>query len=64
MQHFDSILKENRIFKPSDEFRQAANVGKLEEYQALWEFADKDYLQYWADLARDLISWKAVHDDF
>ena len=58
MQHFDSILKENRIFKPSDEFRQAANVGKLEEYQALWEFADKDYLQYWADLARDLISWK------
>lgn len=58
MQHLDSILKENRIFKPSDDFRQAANVGQLEEYQALWEFADKDYLQYWADLARELISWK------
>ncbi|TNG92387.1 acetate--CoA ligase [Pasteurellaceae bacterium USgator11] len=58
MQHFDSVLKENRIFKPSDDFRQAANIGQLEDYQNLWEFADKDYLQYWADLARDLISWK------
>lgn len=58
MQHLDSVLKENRIFKPSDDFRQAANIGKLETYQDLWEFADKDYLQYWADLARELISWK------
>ncbi|MGV6988565.1 acetate--CoA ligase [Testudinibacter sp. P80/BLE/0925] len=58
MQHLDSVLRENRIFKPSDDFRQAANIGQLEGYQALWEFADKDYLQYWADLARELISWK------
>ncbi|SMB79319.1 acetyl-coenzyme A synthetase [Pasteurella testudinis DSM 23072] len=58
MQHLDSVLKENRIFKPSDDFRQAANIGQLETYQDLWEFADKDYLQYWADLARELISWK------
>ncbi|OOH89078.1 acetate--CoA ligase [Pasteurellaceae bacterium 15-036681] len=46
------------IFKPCDEFRRQANVSGLEDYQALWEFADKDYLQYWSDLARELITWK------
>lgn len=45
-------------FKPSDEFRRQANISGLENYQALWEFADKDYLQYWGDLARELITWK------
>ncbi|MBE2895251.1 hypothetical protein, partial [Spirabiliibacterium falconis] len=56
MQHLDAMLKENRIFKPSDAFSQQANIGNLRDYQTLWEFADKDYLQYWADLARDLIT--------
>ncbi|MDY4280442.1 MAG: acetate--CoA ligase [[Pasteurella] mairii] len=46
------------IFKPNDEFRRQANISGLENYQALWEFADKDYLQYWSDLARELITWK------
>ncbi|VTU09065.1 long-chain-fatty-acid--CoA ligase [Actinobacillus indolicus] len=46
------------IFKPNDEFRRQANVSGLEDYQALWEFADKDYLQYWSELARELITWK------
>ena len=46
------------LFKPNDEFRRQANVSGLEDYQALWEFADKDYLQYWSDLARELITWK------
>ncbi|HDR1027923.1 TPA: acetate--CoA ligase [Pasteurella multocida] len=54
----NSMLKENRLFKPTDEFRRQANISGLEIYQALWEFADKDYLTYWSDLARELITWK------
>lgn len=46
------------LFKPNDEFRRQANVSGLEDYQALWDFADKDYLSYWSDLARELITWK------
>ncbi|PJG85763.1 acetate--CoA ligase [Conservatibacter flavescens] len=46
------------IFKPSDEFRRQANLSGLENYQALWENADNNYLQYWSDLARELITWK------
>lgn len=57
MQH-NSMLKENRIFRPTDEFRRQANISGLESYQELWEFADKDYLTYWSDLARELITWK------
>lgn len=38
------------LFKPNDEFRRQANVSGLEDYQALWEFADKDYLQYWSEI--------------
>ncbi|TFV09594.1 acetate--CoA ligase [Muribacter muris] len=49
---------QQQTFKPTDEFRRQANVSGLEDYQSLWDFADKDYLQYWADLARELITWK------
>ncbi|QIW16463.1 acetate--CoA ligase [Pasteurellaceae bacterium RH1A] len=48
----------SQVFKPSDEFRRQANVSGLENYQALLEAADQDYLQYWGDLARELITWK------
>lgn len=51
-------MQQPLIFKPSDEFRRQANVSGLENYQALWQFADEDYLQYWADLAREQITWK------
>ena len=65
MQQLDSILKEDRVFPPSDEFRQQANIGNDEQYRQLWKFADEDYLHYWADLARELISWKkTVYDYF
>ncbi|UZD16256.1 acetate--CoA ligase [Gallibacterium anatis] len=58
MQQIDSVLKETRVFPPSNDFRQQANLGDDEKYQQLWDFADKDYVNYWADLARELISWK------
>ncbi|AWX13255.1 acetate--CoA ligase [Mergibacter septicus] len=57
MQHLNSVLKENRIFEPTHQFRQRACINDL-DYQQLWESADKDYLNYWANLARELISWK------
>ena len=58
MQQIDSVLKETRVFPPSNDFRQQANIGDDEKYQQLWDFADKDYVNYWADLARELIVGK------
>ena len=53
----DSVLKETRLFPPSDEFRLRATVSGMEGYNALCDQADRDYLNFWADMARELISW-------
>jgi acetyl-CoA synthetase len=52
----DSVLTENRVFPPSDEFAARAQVGSLEAYRALVERADQDPEGFWADIAREL-SW-------
>ena len=51
-----SILQENRIFLPSDEFKQQANVNEA-LYQQLMQKADEDYVGFWSDLAREKLSW-------
>ncbi|MFC4161176.1 acetate--CoA ligase [Chitinimonas lacunae] len=58
MSTLDSILKETRIFAPSDEFRRQATVSGMEAYHALCEQANEDYLGFWGNMARELISWK------
>ncbi|KAF0813035.1 Acetyl-coenzyme A synthetase [Andreprevotia sp. IGB-42] len=58
MSSIDSVLKETRLFPPSDEFRTKANVSGMEGYNALCEKADNDYEGFWAELARELVSWK------
>ncbi|BCL74440.1 acetyl-coenzyme A synthetase [Jeongeupia sp. HS-3] len=59
MSSIDSVLKENRLFPPSDDFRVKANVSGMEGYNALCEQANRDYEGFWAELGRDMISWKA-----
>ncbi|WP_035053415.1 acetate--CoA ligase [Andreprevotia chitinilytica] len=58
MSSIDSVLKENRLFPPSDDFRTKANVSGLEGYNALCDKANSDYEGFWAELARELVSWK------
>lgn len=58
MSTIESVLKENRVFPPSDEFRLNADISSMEAYNNLCEKADTDYLGFWAERARDLISWK------
>ncbi|GLS05791.1 acetyl-coenzyme A synthetase [Chitiniphilus shinanonensis] len=58
MSSIDSVLKENRLFPPSDDFRVKANVSGMEGYNALCEQANNDYEGFWGDLARELITWK------
>ncbi|WP_028455527.1 acetate--CoA ligase [Chitinilyticum litopenaei] len=54
----DSVLKENRLFPPSDDFRVKANVSGMDGYNALCDKANSDYAGFWGDLARELVSWK------
>ncbi|MDF0605050.1 acetate--CoA ligase [Neisseriaceae bacterium TC5R-5] len=57
MSTLESILKETRSFSPSDDFRQKAIVSGMESYNTLCEQANQDYEAFWANLARELITW-------
>ncbi|WP_334107262.1 acetate--CoA ligase [Methylobacillus sp.] len=53
-----SVLTESRVFAPHETFRQAASVSGIQAYQALCDAAEQDYIGFWADLARQEISWQ------
>ncbi|MDZ4203143.1 MAG: acetate--CoA ligase [Gallionella sp.] len=58
MSNIQSMLHENRVFNPSDEFVQQANVSGMAAYQAMVDASQKDYEGYWAKLARETLQWK------
>ncbi|MEP0918506.1 acetate--CoA ligase [Leptolyngbya sp. DQ-M1] len=53
----ESILHEDRLFPPSAEFSQRARIKNLEEYQALYDRAKADPLQFWSELAEQELHW-------
>ena len=46
------------IYQPSAEFVQQANVSGMAAYEALCKKADTDYEGFWAEQAREMLSWK------
>lgn len=58
MAAIESVLKENRVFEPSEAFQSAANVSGMAAYNALCEKANQDYEGFWGDLAQEMITWK------
>ena len=57
MGNIESILQEHRIFPPSAEFVQQANVSGMDAYKALCAEAERDYTGFWARLAREELTW-------
>ena len=57
MSNIESVLQENRIFKPSEAFVKQAVLSSVEDYQALCERATEDYEGFWADLAQEHLLW-------
>lgn len=53
-----SVLTETRVFSPHETFRQAASVSGIQAYQGLCDAAEQNYTGFWADLARQEISWQ------
>jgi acetyl-CoA synthetase len=54
MDKIEAVLKEDRVFQPSEEFRRSARLSSLEEYQALYrESLDKPE-QFWSRIASEL----------
>ncbi len=53
----ESILQEKRLFYPSAEFSQNAQIKSLEDYQRLYDSAKADPEKFWAELAETELHW-------
>ncbi len=54
--NIDSVLIEDRLFPASEAFTAKARI-KAAEFEALHQKANDDYEGFWADQARDMLSW-------
>jgi acetyl-CoA synthetase len=54
----ESVLSEHRTFHPDQSFVSSANVSGMVAYEKLCTAANKNYEEFWANLARELIVWK------
>lgn len=49
-----SVLHEERVFNPSSEFSKGAHIKSMDEYEKLYERAEKDPEGFWAEQAEEL----------
>ncbi|TAG25264.1 MAG: acetate--CoA ligase [Burkholderiales bacterium] len=53
----ESVLVENRVFKPSAAFAKKARIESMKRYDAMNAAFDKDFEGTWARLARENLNW-------
>jgi len=58
MSNIQSVMHENRVFNPSEDFVKQANVSGMAAYKSMCAEAEKDYAGYWSKLARETLLWK------
>ena len=60
-QNIESHLDEQRVFPPSDEFKQRARISSMEEYERLYRESIDDPEGFWAKQAEEL-TWQQRWD--
>jgi len=50
----ESVLKEERVFEPRQEFSAQAHIKNLSEYESLYKQAQDDPEGFWANMAKEL----------
>ncbi len=60
--NIESHLHEKRVFKPAKDFRKAARIGSLEEYQELYRESVRKPEKFWAREAGEL-RWQKKWDE-
>ena len=53
-QDLDSILREDRVFPPPEEFSKKAHIKSLAEYEALYKQSIEDPEKFWDSVAQEL----------
>lgn len=54
MEKIEAVLKEERVFQPSEAFRQAARIRRLEDYEALYRESLQEPERFWGRVASEL----------
>ena len=52
--NIDSVLTEQRVFEPSEEFRSKAHIQSQAEYERLYKEAAEHPAEFWAKIAQEL----------
>jgi len=52
--NIDSILQENRVFKPADAFSKTAHIKSKEEYERIYKESIENPEKFWAGIAEQL----------
>ena len=62
----ETVLSENRMFKPSESFQAKAHISSMQEYESLYKKSIKDNLGFWESIASELTwfkKWDSVLDE-
>jgi len=57
MSSIESVLHENRVFEPSEDFVKQANISGMAAYKEMCDEAERDYEGFWARHARENLLW-------
>ena len=52
-----NVMKEARLFPPTDEFASKARIGSTEAYEKLYQQAAADPEAFWGKLAKEELHW-------
>jgi len=53
----DNVMHEDRLFPPSEQFRQNASIASMDDYQKLYDAAKNDPDKFWGDTAKEELHW-------
>ena len=59
--NLETVLNENRLFKPSDEFSQNSHISSIDQYREMYKRSIDDPEGFWAEIA-DQLHWFAKWD--
>ena len=53
----DTVMHEERLFPPSQDFASRARISSMEAYQKLWDEANENNEAFWDKLAKQELHW-------
>ena len=61
-ENIESILIEDRLFQPPADFVKGATIHSKQQLEQLRQQAEQDYEGFWADQAREHITWQTTFE--